>query len=401
MSEGQEDPETPFLRFPANLRRWTLKAIQRRLRLPMRRRKWERRNREATAPYRIASRQGRTPDGTGGGHVCILGDFTGRTGLSRAGLYELERLRAEHPDPEVHDLGPAIHRGEIIAAVDGPPVDRLYLLSAPDTYAFLLPVLPPDRVQVAWRTGLWVWEAPRLPPHWRFAQDLVDEIWTPSAFSAVAIRGAVGDIPVRVRPHPVRPPEHGTGEDAAAAMRARLGIGVDDFMGLAIMDVSICPARKNPWAHVAAWLGAFGDRQDRVLVMKVRVSKVTRVVLDELRTMIGAAGNVRLMEAELTDAEIAALQSAADVYLSLHRAEGYGLNIHECLALGTPVIATDWSANAEYGPAFPHYRGVPYHLVPCRDWTGHYADDDFSWAEADLDAAVRKLHALAGNHGSD
>ena len=389
----EDDPEARFRRFPLALRRWTLRALNRRLRMPFRRRRWDRENRDATAPYRIEDRTGRMPDETG--RVCILGDFSGRTGLSRAGLYERELLERDHPGAEIHDLGPALHEGAAITPHDGPPIDRLYLLAAPDTYPALFRALPPARIRKAWRTGLWLWETPLFPAHWNFALDLVDEIWSPSEYGREAFLPVAEGIPIRLRPCPVpAPPAVPRAE--ADAMRDRLEIARDAFLGVAIMDISSCPARKNPWAHVAAWLRAFGDDPARVLVLKIRVSKITRIVLDELREMIGDAPNVRLLEAELTEDEIAALQAAADVYLSLHRAEGYGLNIHECLALGTPVIATDFSANAEYGPAFSAYRGIPYHLVPYRDWTGHYPDPDFSWAEADQGAAARELRAVAG-----
>lgn len=389
---GADDPERAFRRFPRVLKRWTYRAISRRVRMPARRRRWDAENRAATAPYRIGDREGRFP---GGGTVCVLGDFSGRTGLSRAGLYELEKLRGAHPGLECHDLGPALHARDPVGRRDGPPVDRLYLLAAPDTYPALLRAMPPDRVRDAWRTGLWVWETPLFPDHWRFAIDLVDEIWTPSEYSRRAIAPAVGAIPVCLRPYPVAPPSPGTDPADAAAMRARLGIAPGTFMGLGIMDIASCPARKNPWAHVAAWSRAFGDDPARVLVLKIRVSKITRVVLGELRAMIGGAGNIRLIEQEMTDAQVAALQGAADVSLSLHRAEGYGLTIHESLAAGTPVIATDFSANAEYGPAFAAYHGLPYRMVPYRDWTGHYAQGGFSWAEVDLDAAVRALRTVA------
>jgi len=357
--------------------------------MPIRRRRWDQENRDATAPYRIGSRDGRGPDG--GVRVCILGDFSGKTGLSRAGLYELDQLRVKFPQAEVHDLAEAISKGVRVDFRDGPPLDRLYLLSPPDTYPILLSALSPERVRAAWRIGLWVWETPLFPRWWRFAIDLVDEIWTPSDYSRQSIIPAVGDIPVRLRPYPVSPSVRNEGSIDPVQMRSSLGIDDDTFLGLAIMDISSCPARKNPWAHVAAWLQAFGDDPSSVLVLKLRVSKHTRVVLDELRTLIGSSGNIRLLEKELTGDEIDALQSAADVYLSLHRAEGYGLNIHECLAFGTPVLATDFSANAEYGPTFAGYRGLPYRPVPYRDWTGHYSEGDFCWAEVDIDAAAKAL----------
>ena len=136
---------------------------------------------------------------------------------------------------------------------------------------------------------------------------------------------------------------------------------------------------------------AFDDSDEYVLVMKIRVGKRTRCVLDELREMIGPARNIIMVSEELTDDEIAALHHAADLYLSLHRAEGFALNILEALLIGKTVVATDWSANAEYGPRFPSYVPAPYTLTRYRDWTGHYPDGNFLWAEPRGDPPLRRI----------
>lgn len=390
MTAGSDDPEAPFLRFPKAMRRWTLRAVLHRLRQPLRRRSRDRRARQVAAEYKPAEVRGPT-----GAATCYaLGDFSPGSGLGRAALYELDRLREESPGLEVRDLGAAIHSKTPPVPKDGPPIDRLYLLSPPDTYPWLLRAVAPQRIRHAWRVGLWVWETPVFPDRWRFAIPLVHEIWTPSVYSREAIGAVAGDRPVRVRPHNVvaRP---ALAVDCGG-IRRRFGIPETAFFGLAIMDIVSCPARKNPWAHVAAWRRAFGGDPGAVLLLKLRVSKRTRIVLRELEEMIGDAANIRIVEAELSGEDIAALQNAADVYLSLHRAEGYGLNIHECLASGTAVVATHYSANAEYGPDFEGYRPVPYRLVPYRDWTGHYDGQGFQWAEADLDATVAELRALSG-----
>jgi hypothetical protein len=65
-------------------------------------------------------------------------------------------------------------------------------------------------------------------------------------------------------------------------MRERLGIKQNVFLGVAIMDIHSCPDRKNPWAHVQAWKEAFKGDMSAILVMKLRVSKRTRIVLTEL-----------------------------------------------------------------------------------------------------------------------
>ena len=384
MSEPVDEPERRFRRPPRGLRRWSWRMLLRRARLPRRRRRWARANAAGTAPWVKA------PAPCSEGPVLVLGDFSGRSGLSRAALYELDRLSREHPGLEVIDAADLRPDPMALVHQSGPEVGRVYLLAAPDTYRLLLSAVPPGRIARAHRTGMWVWETPRFPEDWRFALALVHEIWTPSEYSRRALEGADPRVPVRVRPHAVRPPVR-----VAPFERARLAIPEDAYLGLAIMDISSCPARKNPWAHVAAWQRAFGDDPGHHLILKLRAGKRTRVVLDELAEMIAGASNIHLMEAELEAAEIAGLQRAADVYLSLHRAEGYGLNIRECLEAGVDVVATHYSANAEYGPAYPNYHGVPWHPVPYRDWTGHYPEGAFTWAEADQGAAAETLARLA------
>ena len=44
--------------------------------------------------------------------------------------------------------------------------------------------------------------------------------------------------------------------------------------------------------------------------------------------------------------ELRALQNLCDSFVSLHRSEGYGLGLAECMYLGKPVIGTNWSGVA-------------------------------------------------------
>ena len=40
--------------------------------------------------------------------------------------------------------------------------------------------------------------------------------------------------------------------------------------------------------------------------------------------------------------------AACDCFVSLHRSEGFGLAMAEAMALGKPVIATNWSGNTDF-----------------------------------------------------
>ena len=91
--------------------------------------------------------------------------------------------------------------------------------------------------------------------------------------------------------------------------------------------------------------------------------------------------------------ELLALYGCCDVFLSLHRSEGFGRGMAEALQLGMDVIATDSGGNTDFcsGPlAHPvRYRPapIPRDAYPCAD--GH------RWAEPDLEHAAELCREVA------
>ena len=381
-----------FQRFPRVLRRSGFGHLLQLIGQPLKRWRLGFANWKVSRPYRrdpatklLAEDQG---------CIVAVGDFGGKTGLCRAANYEAAKLRLRYPGLILLSLSPPGPGEPPVSGRNLPkPVSRLYLLCQPNRYRRALKLFRPEQIAAAHRTGLWAWENAVFPRAWRFALRIVDEVWTPSAFSQASI-SAASSLPVVVVPHNVE-----VDLDIPAAMRAAFDVPDEAFLGIAIMDIKACPERKNPWAHVVAWQKAFGASDDHVLLIKVRCSKATRIVERELEEMIGTAGNVRLVRKDFSDTQQVAFQRMADVYLSLHRAEAYGLNIREFLEMGIPVVATHWSANTEYGPDFAHYHGVRANLVPYRDWMRHYPDSAFEWADADTDHAARLLRQLAAARG--
>ena len=360
--------------------RWTLKHVWYRTRLPIRRKRWIRtRNQLAETYAKSANAQ------FSAGRAVVFGDFSGNNGLSRGAIYDLAQLRPCHTEVIPVDIADYISGKRTPLHLITERVDAVYLFCQPDMYEHAFQLSTPEALKHSYRIGRWVWETPRFPTSWNFAQSLVHEVWTPSEFCAAMFRRHVS-MPVRVVPHAVMTPPRATVD-----MRKRFGISDEAFLGLAVMDIRSCPDRKNPWAHILAWQSAFGNNPKAVLLLKLRTSKRTAMVQKELKDLIGENTNIKLMVDHLSETEMASLQRTCDVFLSLHRSEGYGLNIHEALLCGKPTIATHWSANAEYGPTFPNYRGVRCRMVPYRDWTAHYDGSDFLWAEPDIDHAASEL----------
>ena len=101
------------------------------------------------------------------------------------------------------------------------------------------------------RAGYWAWEVEGLPERDAATAEILDEIWTLSAFCAYAI-GAHVSRPVYSVPPSVEVPAL---VDRAAARRA-LDLP-DGFLVTFAYDALSGTARKNPWAVVDAYVQAF------------------------------------------------------------------------------------------------------------------------------------------------
>jgi glycosyltransferase involved in cell wall biosynthesis len=143
---------------------------------------------------------------------------------------------------------------------------------------------------------------------------------------------------------------------------------------------------------------AFGDRADRVMVLKLSHTEHWPADLAVLRAAVADAANIRIEARTLPAADAHALTACADVVLSLHRSEGFGLVPAEAMLLGKPVVATDWSATAEFIDASVGLP-VPYTLIPAVDPRGVFEAPGAVWAEADIGAAAAALRGLAENAG--
>ena len=81
-----------------------------------------------------------------------------------------------------------------------------------------------------------------------------------------------------------------------------------------------------------------------------------------------------------------------DAYLSLHRAEGYGLQLADAMALGKPVIATGYSGNLTFMDADTAYP-VDCTMTSVGAGCDPYPADE-QWAEPDLDHAASLIRAV-------
>jgi glycosyltransferase involved in cell wall biosynthesis len=190
------------------------------------------------------------------------------------------------------------------------------------------------------RIGIWGWETTAIPRRWERAFELVDEIWVYSAFMAENI-GAVAPVPVLSLPPPVEV------DLSPAGPPVRLGVPAG-FLFLFVFDYMSTIQRKNPVGLIEAFRRAFAPDEGPQLLIKTINAPLRPLAEEEVLWAAHGRGDIHVIDRSLSGDELHRLMAEADCYVSLHRAEGFGLTMAEAMALGKPVIATGYSGNVDF-----------------------------------------------------
>lgn len=257
----------------------------------------------------------------------------------------------------------------------------------PDFLQAALDKIGRARLEGHYLIACWFWELEHIPDDWLSAIEQVDEIMVGSEFVERAFR-RVTNKPVLRIPQPLaEAPDSGL-------QRADFGLEEGKFTFLVTFDFHSWIDRKNPQAALRAFRAAFPPDRDDVRLL-VKSSNGFRHPEKFRQLLNAAAGDPRIVvRDEVIDrAHVNALQRCADAYVSLHRAEGLGLGLAECMAMGKPVIATNWSGNLEFMRPDSACL-INYQLVPVE--AGEYPHSaGVQWAEADVADAARAMRLLA------
>jgi glycosyltransferase involved in cell wall biosynthesis len=332
----------------------------------------------------------------------LLGFVTSEKGVGEAIRCNLRVCRAGHIP---HVANSFVDPGSV--NVEALPES----FSAENPYRFnLISVNPPELPIVVERlpgygkgrynVGYWNWELSSLPREWLGCFAYLDEVWVPSRF----VQGAVepmAPVPVRCVPLAIDPDMSPLPE----WNRQRLGIAQDVFVFLFFFDFQSSAERKNPAGLIRAYRQAFGDRRDVLLLIKSSHARGHERELAALKQLAGGA-NVRVLDEVLPRGAIYSLMTLSDVYVSLHRSEGFGLTLSEAMLCGKPVIATGYSGNMDFMTA-DNSCPVRFRMAEINRDHGPYRKGN-CWAEPDLDHAAelmgqlerdRRLAAAVGARG--
>lgn len=266
------------------------------------------------------------------------------------------------------------------------PIDIIYVNA--DQTATITSHLKHKGLQSNYRIGYWVWEQPQLPSSALGAFAHVDEIWVPSTFAYHAI-APYSPVPVIIIPHALEL------SPSRNLSRTQMGLPEDKLLVLVMYDFHSYQYRKNPQAAIAAFRQAALERKDTALVIKTINGHHYAQERAALGRSVRDLPNVIFIDEFLTRQQTWDLQASCDIFLSLHRAEGFGLAPAEMMYLGKPVVATGWSANTDFMTHDNSFL-VKYRLETLLNPIGVYPAGQ-PWAEADIDHAASCLTLLLDN----
>ena len=234
------------------------------------------------------------------------------------------------------------------------------------------------------------WELSSVPDEWRKNLTYIDEIWVPNDFVGKSF-ARIFNGPIVVMPPAIPQPS------TIFQGRAFYGMQESRFYFLFSFDFYSSPFRKNPLAVIEAFRRAFPvGKEDVGLVIKStgaaeQYPEINAAILDTAN----CDPRIISIDRVLCREDMLGLIHASDVYISLHRAEGFGLGMAEALSLGRIVIGTNYSGGTDFLNEETGYP-VPYILRPVLP---HEYPNSVGqvWAEPDVAAAVDIMRNIAAN----
>lgn len=246
-------------------------------------------------------------------------------------------------------------------------------------------------VNMGVKTAITMFESNRLPVGWSDVLNTCASVIVPAQFLVKVFRESGVTVPVHVVPLGISPAFH---ESVRRKLPRKLSAETP-FKGLVIGDRG---NRKNFHEAAMAWHKAFGDDPRYQLTIKTRSDAMTRINPETGESVhFGISNpNMRLIEEDYTDEQLATLYREHHLMIFPTRGEGFGLPPREFAATGGVVLATEWGGTADdiaqWGVP------IPAHLETAWQGTPKFYGNCGEWGAPDMDAMPILLKQVAGNY---
>ena len=293
--------------------------------------------------------------------------------------------------------------------------DTVIIHTFPDLYPFWIRREPHKRI-----IGYTVWETDRLPSRWLPHLNAVERVLVPSRWNKSVFERSGVRTPITVVSHIV-------GEDKAPNKDSMWNVDPEDYVFYTIENWT---AGKAIWNTVRCYLDTFTAHDNTLLIIKTseafyhesvftklgtlkRVYRYVRRLLGvppHLRIRPGAASfakavqkryrypaRIRVVAGKISEENVHGLHHIADCYVSLCRAEGWGLSPFEAALHGKPIIMTGFGGQLDFLHKDFSFL-VDHRMIPVRnDEDKKSFTPNQQWAEPDLSRASRLMREVFEN----
>lgn len=231
--------------------------------------------------------------------------------------------------------------------------------------------------------GYAAWETDSLPTHWVENINQLDEIWAPCKHNVEVFKNSGVKIPIFCIPHPFIP---GDKIDTPSIIP---DIYKDYYKFYSVFQWT---ARKNPEEFFKAYLTEFGVDEKVILIFKTYLKtpgdEQERIKIKEHVNIIKHHLNINefpkmlLVNDLLSRDQMVSLHKESDCYISMHRAEGFGMPIMEAMLAGNPVITTGYGGPED----FVKHNGllIDYSMTPVYGMPWEIYNAHMLWADPDI-----------------
>lgn len=248
--------------------------------------------------------------------------------------------------------------------------------------------------------GFTVWETTEIPKLWVDTCNRMDAIIVPCEWNIEVFKNSGVNVPIYCVPHVV----DYSGKEHVAEF-ALDAVPEDTFKFYSIFQFV---ERKDPVSLLKAYWHAFTSEDKVALILKTYRSDYSasekQIVIDTIKRIKASMPlpdgishpPIYLISDMLSVDEITGLHKYGDCFVSLNRAEGFGLPEAEAAVLGNPVIVTGFGGVLEfldrYNSLLVDYTLTPVSGMPHIPW---YKGNQL-WAQANVYHAsqlMRKIYS--------
>jgi len=256
--------------------------------------------------------------------------------------------------------------------------------------------------------GYTTWETDKIPDHWPEILNRLDRVWVPSTWNKEVFEGSGVTVPIDVIPHILAP---APGPDARVAHPLMSQVPPENYV---FYSVNVWSRRKALWLLLEAYWSAFQAHEPVSLVLKTSRNDGTSRYGNKRFPLSGLARTSRtyrklekryphkpstilIAEENTPQPMIDMLHHRCDCYVSLSRAEGWGLGAFDAVAAGNPVIMTGYGGQTDFLPK-EHAGLVDYNLIPVADAMNKKSySPDQRWGDPDIQQAGQLMRSAFEN----